>query len=514
MQDETLGGLPTAAGAESVVKHDEQSAAMPAGVVNASVESESGMSKAAIDEGRLVAAWPAILDGLEANCTDPKQARGVRTWLAAGKVHPRSVSDGQLVLECPTALFQAQIRDRFADQLAGIVGEQLSVAIDEVVCRVTRQAMTRHRQRVDDQATQAHADAAEQQVTRSLRREGWGQGFKILRDFVVGSSNRHAYDAVRRVLDVPDLAANPLFIHGSSGLGKTHLEQGLAVSFKHQYPHSTVVYMSCEQFKNAYLAACETGTKGLQAFRVKLRHADLLLIDDIHFLSRGQMVKTKEELFWTIDELSGKGKKVVITSDAHPSDIKYLEERFVQRFTGGLVVRLDQPDMQVRREVVVAKASAHGVTLPQEAVEFIADHITDNIRELEGAVNKLVAFAGSLDRRIDLQLARQALADAIGRDQSEPRLKVILRAVADYFDITAEDILGRGRQGPRSTARHIAMYAFKASGSDTYAAVGQAFGVKSHSTVAYACEQVGKYRATDPDVDRFVDDLLLRVRRR
>ena len=331
---------------------------------------------------------------------------------------------------------------------------------------------------------------------------------------MVGSCNRVAFDAVRRLLDDVEDPVNPLFIHGSSGLGKTHLEQGLALAFKDRYPRCKVIYRSCEQFRNGYLAAVEGGTSGLQAFRVSLRHADLLLIDDIHFLSRGQLERTKEELFSTFNELQEQGKKVVITSDAHPSDIKYLEERFVQRFTGGLVVALDRPDLSTRREVVQAKSAQHAIELRPEVIEFIADHITDNMRELEGAANKVVAYARSFDRGIDLELARQALSDIIARDANEPRLKVILRAVADYFDLSVEDVLGKSRSGPRSTARHIAMYVLKASGSDTYAAVGNAFGIKSHSSVAYACEQVARHRATNPDIERFVVDLLMRVRRR
>ena len=195
---------------------------------------------------------------------------------------------------------------------------------------------------------------------------------------------------MRRILDAPDHPVNPLFLHGASGLGKTHLQQGLAVAFRERYPHSNprlvqVRYMTCEQFKNAFLNACNKGTEGIDAFRVSIRHADLLLIDDIHFLSRGQAEQTKNEMFSTLNELAGRGKKVVITSDAHPNDIKYLEERFVQRFTGGLVVMLDRPDAKVRSDVIVAKARSQGLELPTEVVQFVADHITDNVRELECA---------------------------------------------------------------------------------------------------------------------------------
>jgi len=454
--------------------------------------------------------WPNIVARLGEQAQRADQARKVRIWLGSPKVRPLGIEDEQLLLECPTPLFQMQIREKFAARLADVASDLLDQPIKDVVCRVTRSAMREHRQKVDEQ----RAEVDPQRGAARISRPSGQSGYKMLETFVVGSCNRLAYDAIQRVLEEPDNPANPLFIHGSSGLGKTHLEQGLAVAFRERFGKRKVIYISCEQFRNAYLSACEGGTAGLQAFRVRLRHADLLLVDDIHFLSRGQMVQTKEELFSTFNELQERGKKVVITSDAHPSDIKYLEERFVQRFTGGLVVMLDRPDLQTRREVVVAKAQSQGVELPDEVIDFVAEQISDNMRELEGAVNKLIAYAASFDRQIDLALARQALADAITRDAAEPRLKVILRAVADYFDLSVEDILGKSRSGPRSTARHIAMYVLKSSGSDTYASVGQAFGIKSHSSVAYACEQVNRYRACDQAIDRFVTDLLLRVRRR
>lgn len=482
------------------------------------VQQAGESSVTAADE--LTGVWPRVLESLRARLSGSEQKRGVNTWLGTSKVRPCGIEGGKLVLACPTPLFQLMIRDRYAELLTHALDEAAGVSVEGVVCRVSRHALRQHRERIAGQdaagrpTTKEYEAAAMAEGGTRRQRHSFGKGFKILRDFVVGSCNRLAFDAISRILEHPAHPVNPLFIHGSSGLGKTHLEQGLAVAFKERYPHTKIVYMSCEQFRNHYLSACEKGTAGLQAFRVRLRHADLLLIDDIHFLSRGQMVQTKEELFSTFNELAERGKKVVITSDAHPSDIKYLEDRFIQRFTGGLVVMLDRPDAHVRREVVRSKASSQGVELSDDVADFVADHITDNVRELEGAVNKIVAFANSFGRRVDLQLVRQALADLIVRDASESRLKMILRTVADYFDLSVEDILGRGRGGSRSTARHIAMYVLKASGSDTYAAVGQAFGVKSHSSVAYACEQVARYRACDSELDRFVEDLLMRVRRR
>lgn len=468
-----------------------------------------------LDLKSLASVWDDMMSELADRLAGGQQAGAMRLWLAADKVHLRGVEGHSLVLDCPTALFGQQIRKHFSAVLCEMATARLGSVVSDVLCRVNRHALQEHRSRLQEVETSSHvkpaANAAPSQSAAQPRNRS--NGFKILDDFVVGSCNRIAHDAVRRILDAPDHPVNPLFLHGASGLGKTHLQQGLAVAFRERYPHSKVRYMTCEQFKNAFLNACNKGNEGIEAFRVAIRHADLLLIDDIHFLSRGQAEQTKNEMFSTLNELAGRGKKVVITSDAHPNDIKYLEERFVQRFTGGLVVMLDRPDAKVRSDVIIAKARTQGLELPSEVVQFVADHITDNVRELEGAVNKLALYSSSFSRQVDLSLARQALADIIGRDASEPRFKVILRLVADYFDLSIEDILGKGRSGYRSTARHIAMYIHKHASNETYAGVGDAFGVKSHSSVAYACEQVAKYRAQDSDIDAFIDDLLMRVRR-
>jgi len=455
----------------------------------------------------LAQAWPTLL----ARLRTPENEQGVRTWLANPKVRPLAIDDGVLVIECPTALFQYTIRDRYARQLASLASELLGQSVREVQCRVSGAALREHEKQVGLAAQSAQSVLPHASAAKPAR--GWGHGFKLLDDFVVGSCNRMAFDAVHRIIDQQRGVVNPLFLHGASGLGKTHLEQGLALAFRERHPKAKVQYIRCEQFTNDYISACEQGPAGIQAFRVRMRHPDLLLIDDIHFLSRGQMVKTKEELFATFNELTDHGKWVVITSDAHPADIKYLEERFIQRFAGGLVVELQKPDPSVRREVVQAKARSHGIDLSEDVVDYVVDHITDNIRELEGAVNKLAAFATSFQRRIDLALTRQALADIVDRGAGEPRLKLIMRAVADHYELTVDDLMGRSRTGKRAMARHVAMYVLKHSGADTYSAIGASFQVKSHSSVAYACEQVAKYRAENAVLDRFVSDLLLRLKR-
>jgi chromosomal replication initiator protein len=453
--------------------------------------------------------WPTVLERLR-----PAHGKAVDVWLDPNKVQPVDLVDGVLTLECPNPLFSYTLSNRLAPAIAAAVGDLTGSAVQQVRGHVTGNALREHERRKREAsgpgtvaAPQAPAAAAPQ-----ARGSSWGHGFKLLGNFVVGSANRLAYDAMQHLLDHPDSGVNPVFIHGKSGLGKTHLEQGLALAFKERYPSAKVLYMRCEQFTNEWLAALGGGPKAINAFRVKMRHADLLLVDDIHFLSQGAKPNTTNELFATFNALSEQGKKVVFTSDAGPRDIQYLEDSFVGRFLGGLVVELQKPDAALRREVVRAKALAQGVTLQEPVIEYVGEHIIDNIRELEGAVNKLVSYARSFQREVDLVLARQALADLIERNPGETLTQLVLREVADHYGVNVKDLLGKGRAGPLSTARHVAMYVLKLATGGSYAAVGREFGA-GHTNVIYACDQVKKYRTQDKPLDDFLADLLLRAKR-
>jgi chromosomal replication initiator protein len=417
-------------------------------------------------------------------------------------------------------LFHHTISERFGARLVIAASQLLGMVVTEVKCRVSGSSLREHEAKVrtvqsavrnaEDAGAGSGTRAAIEAVRPMLR---WGQGFKHLDDFVVGHCNRLAYDAVMRILEDPSHTINPLFIHGGSGLGKTHLIQGLAKAFHARHPRSKVEYLRCEQFTNDYITACEKGASGLQAFRVRMRHPDLLLIDDLHFLSRGTMTKTKNELFDTFDQLNAQGKKVVITSDAPPADIRYLEDRFIQRFSGGLVVAVDKPDLALRRELLATKARAQQVDLPDEVVAWVAEHITDNVRELEGAVNKLVAHSASFRRSIDMTLARQALGDVIDRARGEPKAQMIMRAVADRYEVSVNDLVGSSRSQRSTAARHVAMYVLKNTSAETYFAIAKVFAQKNHSNVVYACEKVAQLRVADADLDRFIADLIQRVKR-
>jgi chromosomal replication initiator protein len=448
----------------------------------------------------IAAAWPHVIELVRSSTGNEP---GVRLWLDSPRVRPVTVEDGTLLIECPTPTWSHQLSSRFGPAIAAAAAQALGSAVAGVRCRIPGAAALAHERALD------RGPAAQPAIRQAPARSA----AKLLDDFVVGPCNRLAFDAVRNLLESPGSPINPLFIHGPSGVGKTHLEQGLAMAFRERHAKAKVLYIRCEQFTNEYIEACENGGQALNAFRVRMRHPDLLLIDDIHFLSKGQKERTKDELFATFEHLAGHGKKVVITSDASPREIQYLEERFVQRFSGGLVVPLERPDPGVRREVAARRARDLGLELPDEVLDYVAEHVTDNVRMLEGAVNRLVQFAASFKRRIDLAAARQCLADLIGRDRGEDAVAMVRREVASRFGLKPADLDGRTKTQPRADARFIAMYVLRHVTGETYGAIGQAFGIRNHTSVLHGCAKVTRMRGADQALDGFIDDLILRAKR-
>ena len=444
----------------------------------------------------LSSAWPQVLERI-----GQIHGKAAHIWLKPEKVRPVVVVSGELVLACPNVLFSKTIADRMGADLCAVVSELLGIPVDRVRGHVGRDDLARH------EAEVVHATVPAAQV----KPRTWGHGFKALGQFVVGSANRVAYDAITDLVRDPNSSVNPVFIHGKSGLGKTHLLQGLALAYADRHPSAKVAYLRCEQFTNEWLDALKTGNEAMRAFRVRMRHPELLLVDDLHFLAQVTRTSAVKELYETFNALHDQGKKVVFTSDASPKDITYMESNFVSRFIGGLVIELKRPDPELRRAVAVRKAEGLGMPLPSDVAGWMADQFVDNIRELEGAVNKLAATARSFGRVVDLPFAKESLRDLLQRADGVDLADVVLREVADRFGVEPAEIMGKGRAGPVCSARHLAMYVLRMAAGGTYASVGRTFG-KGHPAVVYACGQAREMGQLDPALKQFVDELLERLR--
>jgi chromosomal replication initiator protein len=335
--------------------------------------------------------------------------------------------------------------------------------------------------------------------------------------FVIGDSNRFAHAAALAVAEAPGHTYNPLFIYGPPGVGKTHLLHSIAAYVRAYGGGLTVRYTTVEEFTNAFLAALHSGD--MEAFKQRFRRADVLLIDDIQFLE--SKVRTEEEFFHTFNALYETGSQIVVTSDRLPRDLDALHERLRERFEAGLVADIGEPDLQVRLAVLRKRAQYDDIRLtdPGAVLELIARRITTNIRALEGALVRVVAYASLVGRTADPELA----ADVLDRlypqqhDGSDPiprgttSVPQIQQLVAEAFSLSVDELLSDDRSARVAWPRQLAMYLAREHTDATYPALGKAFGGRNHTTVINACQRVGERIASDPDASQTVRTLTARI---
>ena len=335
--------------------------------------------------------------------------------------------------------------------------------------------------------------------------------------FVHGNCNEIAYQAAYAVAQTAtnpnqaDQKMNPLFIYGPSGLGKTHLLHAIC-NYIHTYkPSLSVLFVSSETFTNELIDAIQNHT--MPKFRAKYRNLDFLLIDDVQFF--GSKDSTKMEIFNTFNELFDKKKYIIMTSDRTPSDIDKLEDRLQSRFSSGLVAPISPPDYEICCIILQKRAEKMGITLPKDVVDYIASHINTNVRELEGAFNKLVTFSHIKKEPITLSFAREALKDQIPIESGqELTVDFIIDTVCKYYGVKKEKLLGNGRPKRIVIPRQIAMYLCRNELHESYPTLRDCFKRKDHSTVLYACERVENDMAKDPQTRAAVEAIRKLLRNR
>jgi chromosomal replication initiator protein len=321
--------------------------------------------------------------------------------------------------------------------------------------------------------------------------------------FVVGPGNRLAHAAAMAVASKLGRAYNPFFVHGGVGLGKTHLLQAICQQVLRQQPTARVSYISCNTFMDAFHECVKAGR--MSEFRHRFRNVDLLVIDDIHFLSKHE--QTQEEFFHTFNALHQSGRQIVLSSDAAPVEIPDLEERLVSRFNSGLVARVDRPCYETRVSILKAKARLHELEMPDEVPAYIAARIDSNIRELEGALAKVRGLALATGRSIDLDLAKEAIGgDPVSQGNPQPNIQAILDAVSRYYDVKLTDLLGKRRHKSVALPRQVCMWLARRHTRYSLEEIGGYLGGRDHTTVLHAVRTVDSRQVQDDrlkaDVDR------------
>jgi chromosomal replication initiator protein len=319
------------------------------------------------------------------------------------------------------------------------------------------------------------------------------------RTFIVGSANRLAHAASLSVAERPGHAYNPLFLYGGVGLGKTHLMHAIGNQVLSRFPRKRVVYATSEKFTNEFIASIQQGR--IEDFRNRYRRIDLLLIDDIQFIADKE--RTQEEFFHTFNAIHEDGKQIVLSSDRPPKLITTLEERLRSRFEWGLIADLTAPDLETRIAILRAKAEENAVPIASDVLEFIARKVASNIRELEGALNRIVAYASMGGMPITIDLAQAVLSNVL----YNPKRRMvtperIANAVSEYYGVDMEALKGQKRDRAIVTPRQIAMYLMRAETDVSLLRIGQELGGRDHSTVLHACDKIDKESQENEELRR------------
>ena len=304
----------------------------------------------------------------------------------------------------------------------------------------------------------------------------------------MGENNRFAHAAALAVSEAPGTAYNPLFLYGGVGLGKTHLMHAIGNEILKNNKNVNVLYVTSEQFNNNLIAGIKEGT--MENFRNKYRNTDVLLIDDIQFLAGRD--RNQEEFFHTFNTLHEAGKQIILSSDRPPKDIQPLEDRLRTRFEWGLIADISNPDYETRMAILQKKAQLDNIIVDNEILSNIATKIDTNIRELEGALNKLVALSILKNQPFSIALSEEAIVDVVNNQNKVLSIEYIQDVVAKYFNISIDDLKGSRRSSDVVFPRQIAMYLCKNVAQISYPKIGQAFGKRDHSTVMHACEKIEK----------------------
>ena len=416
------------------------------------------------------------------------------TWISS--LQPLSIVEGKvLVLEAPSVLTEAWVNSNYAEMLR----RQLTlVAGRNMDYRLTAS--------VDAAREVAPAPAP---VARASRQPASSPAPAIkatntFENFIVGPENEMAHGASLAVAKEPGHYYNPLFIHGPTGLGKTHLMHAIAHSVYAANPQARIAYISSETFTNDFIQALQAGN--VASFRRRYRELDLLLIDDIHFLAGKE--STQDEFFHTFNELHNNHKQVVLTSDRPASEIAKLQERLVSRFQWGMVCSIQAPGLETRIAILRKKAAARGLDLQPEIAEFIASRIARNVRNLEGAVTRIVGLVGMTRKPLELAQVEKLLHDILVEEASHTlTAEVIQRKVAEHYRIQMSDMTSKRRMQNIAFPRQVAMYLATQLTGMSLVSIGQAFGGRDHGTVIHARKTVVNQMEVDANVRRTVEYL-------
>ena len=448
-------------------------------------------------EKKLNDIWEESLERIKEQLSNPS----FKTWFS--DTEPIKIKNNTLQLKVPNDFIKDWISSRYQNLIIETIEEITDTELDLEF--LTPDEIKESKQEV----TINNNNSKKVKTTNQIKN---GINPKYTFDtFVVGNSNRFAHAASLAVAEAPAKAYNPLFIYGDVGLGKTHLMQAIAHFILDHNPDNKVVYVSSETFTNELINAIKDDKT--VDFRDKYRNIDILLVDDIQFLAGKE--RTQEEFFHTFNALHESNRQLIISSDRPPKEIPTLEERLRSRFEWGLITDIQSPDLETRIAILRKKADIENLEIPNEVIIDIANKIQSNIRELEGALIKVIAYAELVEREIDLDLAKEALKDLVSNDSSEPKeitINHIKKIVADYYNLNLEEIDSKKRTQNIVLPRQIAMYLSREMTDASLPMIGDNFGGRDHTTVMHAHNKITEKYADEENFKNTIDNLIKKIK--
>ena len=444
--------------------------------------------------------WQSIKERLRAEFGDA----AYKSWLAP--IELDSVSATRAVISVPTRFMRDWVQRHYLDRISQMLtdGAAAAPAVEIVVRSAMRAPDAAKAANVEAVGTLSAAARARPRPAAPRSHEDISAPLDprfVFDNFIVGKSNEFAYAAARRVAEAQTVPFNPLYLYGGVGLGKTHLMHAIGWHIRQQDPSRKVIYLSAEKFMYQFIRALRF--QDTMAFKEQFRSVDVLMIDDVQFISGRET--TQEEFFHTFNALVDQNRQVIISADKSPSDLEGMEERLRSRLGWGLVADIHQTDYELRLSILQSKAEKLGSQVPSKVLEFLAHKITSNVRELEGALNRVVAHATLVGRDISLEATQDVLHDLLRAHDRRVTIEEIQKRVAEHFNVRVADMHSARRARAVARPRQVAMYLAKQLTSRSLPEIGRKFGGRDHTTVMHAVRKIEELRATDTSFSEDVE---------
>ncbi len=436
--------------------------------------------------------WSQILECLQRDLSGP----GYQTFLSSAK--PLTFVEGVLTLQVPNAFSRGWMKEKCEPLIRVSFQESTyqGLLFDYVIVEQP--------QVVEAEQLPIFQPAKKEEAPTSLFNDRY-----TFENFIVGHNNRFAHAASEAVSKAPAKAYNPLFIYGSVGLGKTHLLHAICLGIQQKRPKAKISLVSSERFTNDLINAIKD--KKVEAFRAKYRTVDVLLVDDIQFLAGKE--QTQEEFFHTFNDLHSNNKQIVLTSDRPPKEIPTLEVRLRTRFEWGLIADIQPPELETRIAILRKKNELNQFDISDEILHYIATQIPSNVREMEGALTRVVAYASLLNTEVTLSIASNVIRDIVGAQQEKPlSINHIKRKVCDYFGLSNTELCSKDRSKDVAFSRQVAMYLARELTNVSLPKIGENFGNRDHSTVMHACDKIKSMLQTDTQTMSVVNVLISNIK--